>query len=150
MSKEKYQIDVDLDVFKALTARIDLDGQTHNDVLRELLVLDSPVEHDEAHSPFLAAADALGRAAAAGAFYSRGLSLPNGTRLRSRYKGRFFEAEIRDGQWIADDGSIHDSPSAAATAITETNVNGLRFWEGMRPGDRGWRRLDVIRDISRK
>lgn len=147
MAKVSYSVDVDLDVFKALTARIELDGQTHNDVLRELLALDSPFEHDEFRSPFSVASDVLGRAAAAGSFYSRGLTLPDGTRLRSRYKGDFFEAEIRNGQWVAGDGSIHESPSAAATAITDTNVNGLRFWEALRPGDRGWRRLDVIRDV---
>jgi hypothetical protein len=77
-------------------------------------------------------------------FYSRGLWLPNGTRLRARYKQRLFEARIADGKWVDTVGNEHTSPSAAAAAITSTNVNGLHFWEAKRPTDHGWRRLQAF------
>lgn len=141
-----FTIETDLDVFKALTALLTDEGQTHNDVLRDLLNLDSPIEPEPNAGPLNVLADHLGRASAAGGFYSRGLTLPNGTKLRARYKGKEHLAEIKRGAFVTADGCEHDSPSAAATHITSTTVNGLRFWEGMREGDRGWRRLDAIRD----
>lgn len=143
-----FTIETDLDVFKALTALLTDEGQTHNDVLRDLLNLDSPIEPQSNVGPLNVLADHLGRVSAGGGFYSRGLTLPNGTRLRARYKGKEYFAEIKDGAFITSDGHEHDSPSAAATHITSTTVNGLRFWQGMREGDRGWRRLDAIRDAK--
>ena len=150
MSTLNYSILVDLDVFKALTARIGVDGQTSNDVLRELLYLDSPLEHEPPEAMYSAVSDALAKHVYPRTFYSRGLMLPDGTKLRARYKGNEYQAVITDGQWITEDGAAHESPSAAANHITSTVVNGLRFWEGQRPGDRGFRRLDAIRDSVRK
>lgn len=142
-----YQISVDLDVFKALTAQIQSEGQDHNDVLRDLLRLDSPIEAELPNSRF-EAVNILARAAYSGQFYSRGLVLPDGTVLRARYKGVQYNAAIRNGRWWSDDEKEYSSPSAAASAITETTVNGWRFWEGKLPGDKGWRRLDIIRNTN--
>lgn len=149
MASLRYQIDVDLDVFKALTSRLEQDGQTHNDILRDILSLDSPFEAEPIESPISVAADRLARAVSGGHFYSRGLTLPNGTELRARHKGKEYRAIIVDGKLLTEDKTEHESPSAAANHITSTTVNGLRFWEGRRPGDSGWRRLDVIRDSAR-
>jgi hypothetical protein len=146
MTKNSYQISVDLDVFKALTARIQAEGQDHNDALRELLHLDSPLEAERPSIAF-EPINALARAVYAGQFYSRGLVLPDETELRARYKGVQHLATIRDGRWLSEDGKEYSSPSAAASAITETTVNGWRFWEGRLPGDKGWRRLDIIRNL---
>lgn len=144
----KYSIQVGLGVYKALTARLE-EGLTYDDVLRELLTLDSVVE-PEPEDPLglVEFSDRLQQAvhsqSGKGGFFSRGLWLPNGTRLRARYKQRQYQAEIRDSAWIDEGGGSHTSPSAAATAITRTNVNGLRFWEAMRPLDTVWRRLDTL------
>jgi hypothetical protein len=150
MSKLSYEILVDLHVLKALTARLECDGQNHNDVLRDLLGLDSLFESEEPNAAFSTVSDAIGRVAHPNQFYSRGLALPEGTHLRARYKGTEYWAQIENGNWISADGSQHDSPSAAARHITATMVNGLRFWDGKRPGDTGWRRLEVIRNLQRK
>ena len=149
MSTPRYSIDVDLDVFKALTARIEEAGQDHNDVLRELLNLDSPTEAEPPENIFGRLADTLSRSypVAPGQFYSRGLTLPTGTELRARYKGQQFSARIEDGRWLDSENREHSSPSAAARAITDTSVNGWRFWEAKRPGDQGWRRLDVLQSL---
>jgi len=144
MKSAHYQIDVDLEVFKALTAMLQAEGQDHNDVLRELLSLDSPIEEDAPETPFSKLAEAIAKSAGFSGFYSRGLLLPNGTELRARYKGSQHSAKITHDLWLDSDGNPHSSPSAAAKAITGTSVNGWRFWEAKRPGDVSWRRLDVL------
>lgn len=139
------QIDVDFDVYKALTMRREHEGHSYNDVLRDLLGLDSIVEPDSPETPLQAVADAPGKPFGVAGFFSRGLHLPPGTQLRARYKQREYRAQIDGQRWVDEHGSEHTSPSAAAAAITGTNVNGLRFWEAKRPGDIGWRRLELLR-----
>lgn len=77
-------------------------------------------------------------------FYSRGLTLPNGTALRARYKGYEYRAKIENDAWIDHLENRHFSPTGAAKAITGNSVNGWRFWEAWRPGDSKWRRLDLL------
>lgn len=139
-------IEVDFDVYKALTARRDHEGHSYNDVLRDLLGLDSLVEPDLPTSPLEATADALGKSFTLSGFYSRGLILPSGTLLRARYRQKEFFGRIEEDRWLDQDGHAFTSASAAAAAITGTNVNGLRFWEAKRPGDNGWRRLELLRN----
>lgn len=138
-----YAIDVDLDVFKALTAKLEQAGQSHNDVLRDLLGLDSPMEADSDLHPVINL-DAFYKGLNPNEFYSRGLRLPSGTELRARYKGKSYFAKIAGGKWFDENGHEQTSPSSAANAITGTTVNGWRFWEAKRPGDPGWLRLDVL------
>lgn len=141
-----FDIRVSLEVFKQLTLRLE-EGQTHDDVIRELLNMDSIVEVENPSSlPFERMSDHLARAwqTKGAGFVSRGLWLPNGTLLRARYKQTEYRARIEDEIWVDEDGRGFTSPSAAATAITGTNVNGLRFWEAKRPSDKGWRRLDSL------
>jgi hypothetical protein len=139
------QIDIDFDVFKELTALRAHEGHSYNDVLRNLLGLDSILEPSGPESPLAAAADALSRPFGLTGFFSRGLHLPPGTQLRARYKQREYRAQIDGECWVDENGRAHTSPSAAAAAITGTNVNGLRFWEAMRPSDTSWRRLELLR-----
>ena len=148
------QMEVDLEVYKALTARLEYDGQTHNDVLRELLSLDSIAEENvatpaisKAFEGLAQVADSWSRPAEKG-FYSRGLFLPEGTLLRAQYKGDVYSAGISDGRWMDQNGDEQSSPSAAASSITDNNVNGLRFWEAKRPQDSSWRRLEFLRNST--
>ena len=141
-----FNIPVTLEVYKLLTSRLE-EGQTHDDVIRELLNLDSIVEPENPTSITpIRMNDSITRTilARGNGFISRGLWLPNGTELRARYKQRAYHASIVEEEWLDENGLLHTSPSAAASAITGTNVNGLRFWEAKRPTDRGWRRLDVL------
>ena len=115
-------IEIDFDVFKALTSRRSCEDETYNDVLRELLGLDPVVEisttakHVEG-CVFL------------------GVHFPEGTQFRATYKGKMHSAEICTGRWMDEDGTFRNSPSDAARAITKTNVNGWRFWKVKRPRD---------------
>lgn len=139
------QIEVSLEVFKALTARLEFDGQSYSDLIKDLLNEDSPVEPEPepphggamAHRVFLRQADR-------GGFASRNLWLPHGTQLRARYKQKEYLAWIDNNAWCDSTGIRYSSPSAAAKAITGNNVNGLRFWEAMRPEDRTWVRLEAL------
>lgn len=129
------QIDIDFEVFKALTALRTHEGHSYNEVLRELLGLQAGGRE----TPTAPKAETGKRS-----FESRDLSLPHGTLLRATYKGRAYTARIDDGRWIDENDVEHGSPSAAARHITDNNVNGLRFWQGKRPSDDSWLNLDVL------
>ena len=145
-----FEIKVTLPVFKTLTARLE-EGMSHDDVLRQLLDIESIVEPEpEQFDNALARPVSesilavLHEQSGKGGFYSRGLWLPNGTDLRARYKQKEYRARIVDNAWLDERGGRQSSPSGAASAITGNNVNGLRFWEAKRPGDTSWRRLEIL------
>jgi hypothetical protein len=140
------QIDVDFDVFKALTALRESEHHTYNEVIRDLLGLERTFGRKLGDSMSVIARG-LG-SSGRGGFVSRGLYLPEGTMLRAKYRGEQFTAAITDGRWRNADGAEHLSPSGAAHAITGTNVNGLRFWEAKRPSDVNWRKLDALPQSS--
>ena len=143
------QIDIDFEVFKALTLRRRSESHTYNEVIRELLDIDSGSSVYELPPAFKAANEivssiaSIGRGTTTG-LNLRGLFLPNGTMLRATHKGATYNAQIVDGKWLNSDGSIYGSPSAAASAITQNNVNGWRFWQAKRPSDSEWRNLDML------
>ncbi|MBA4008943.1 MAG: hypothetical protein C0486_09205 [Erythrobacter sp.] len=148
------QIEIDFDVFKALTALRNHEGDSYNQVLRRLLTL--PEKHENALSGLLSnsqaheIANALTKSPAPknalavfahGAWFN-GVFFPDGTKLRATYKGTEHFAEIRNGQWVDSNGVVRTSPSDAASAISGTNVNGWRFWYAWQSAQKTWRRLD--------
>ena len=147
-----HQIEIDFEVWKALTARREHERHTYNDVLRSLLALDSvqepAIDPDSPLGQISAIRDNMASTMTLfgpkNGFVSRDLFLPDGTKLRATYKGIQYYGKIENRQWLDENGRKQLSPSAAAKAITGNNVNGLRFWEAMRPTDSGWRRLDLI------
>jgi hypothetical protein len=129
------QIEVDFDVWKALTNLRESEDTTFSDVLRHVLKLTTAAAVPTASFP----AESLTGASFKGVF------LPDGTILRVTYKGRMYTAEIKNGRWLDHEGNMRSSPSEAARAISNTQVNGWRFWEVKRPKDARWRRLDVLK-----
>ena|SRR5713226_587269 len=80
-----------------------------------------------------------------------GALLPNGLKLRKRYKGKVYEGEVK-GDVIRLDGfeKQFNSPSVAGIAVTGYNVNGWRFWEYLADADANrWRPLEELRHNSR-
>jgi len=162
------QVDIDFEVYKALTALRQNETDSYNAVLRRMLKLQtpnalSPIAQSQPRSVLdgitageptnALAAVGKGRVTAAprfnallgnGALFD-GIFFPNGTLFRATYKGELFSAEIGDGQWIGSDGIVRTSPSAAAGAISNTNVNGWRFWFYKGPGEASWKRLDNLK-----
>ena len=127
-------IDVDFDVFKALTAKRAHEGVSYNDVLREVLKL----------GPAQAAAKANG-AGPSTDWVTKGVRFPAGTEFRAKYKGETYSAIVRDGALVLN-GKRYTSPSAAAVSITSGSVNGWRFWECRMPGATGWRAIVGMKD----
>ncbi len=129
-------IEVDFEVFKALTALRPSEATTYNDIVRTLLKLEVPQGGAESGQAF-------------GGCEFKGVYLPNGTQLRVTYKGVTHTAEIQNGSWVGGDGVRRNSPSDAACAITSTNVNGWRFWRAKRPQDNSWKLLADLRASAR-
>lgn len=130
-------IEVDFDVFKALTLRRSSEEVTENDVLRQLLGL-----------PERRAASPQPGAPRAGDWMTKGVRFPAGTEFRAHYKGQLYLARVEDGA-LAWNGNRYDSPSAAAMAITGNPVNGWTFWEARVPGQAGWKLLKSMRALPR-
>lgn len=129
-------IEVDFEVFKALTVRRATEDVSYNDVVRELLGLPSTMA--------ILMENAIDPAAEAEGWNYKGVHFPAGTQFRVNYKGKVYTAKIWRGVFDLD-GNRMNSPSEAATAITGNNVNGWRFWECKLPGQTQWRRLDSLR-----
>lgn len=156
------QIDIDFDVFKALTALRQSEVDSYNAVIRRLLKLPEVHAggalskfHSGAHeqqNPLAALASSRSPApvqnallgALGGAWFGN-THFPEGTQFRATYKGQSYFAEVKDGRWIGQDGVARTSPSDAASAISSTNVNGWRFWFAKRPGDQNWVRMDEFK-----
>lgn len=157
------QIDIDFEVFKGLTALREHEGDSYNAVIRRLLKL--PAQNSQAGVPNaldrgtvrdLSEANALLGTKSAAATYINALMpqdgawfdnvhFPEGTQFRASYKGQTFFAVIKNGCWVDSNGLVRTSPSAAASAISNTNVNGWRFWYAKRPGDQNWTRMDEFK-----
>ena len=128
-------IEVDFDVFKALTARRPSEQVTENDVLRRLLGLPSKNPVPGAAAP------------AAGDWVTKGVRFPAGTEFRAAYKGQTYLARVEGGALALNDRR-YDTPSAAAMSITDNPVNGWTFWEARLPGQAGWKMIKSLRKSS--
>ncbi len=127
-------IEVDFDVFKALTARRPSEEVTENDVLRDLLRLPSRKTSSPGESA----------PAAVGEWVTKGVRFPAGTEFRATYKGKTYLARVENGALVLN-GERFDSPSAAAMSITGKPVNGWTFWEGRLPGRTAWQIIKAHR-----
>lgn len=124
-------IEVDFDVYKALTLRRAAEDVTYNDVLREVLELGS--KKSVASSPDTALSGQ-------GDWITKGVRFPVGTEFRAIYKGQTHYGKIEAGTLVVN-GKRFDSPSAAAVAITGHPVNGWTFWECRLPGGSSWQMI---------
>lgn len=126
-------IDVDFEVFKAITLRRPSEDVTENDILRELFGLPS-----RRPSP------PTGVGSAVGDWVTKGVRFPAGTEFRAKYKGKVYLARVEGGALVLDDDRF-DSPSAAAVSITKNPVNGWNFWECRLPGRPHWQPIKSLR-----
>lgn len=142
-------IEIDFDVYKALTARRGDETVSYNDVLRTLLGLSQPAAGLRRLFGFgggKSEASDTAKGAITDWFY-KGIRFPAGTSLRAKYKGQVHAARVDRGGIVVG-GKRFATPSDAARAVTGTNVNGWRFWQCRLPGEAGWRRLDALRQDS--
>lgn len=142
------QIDIDFEVFKQLTSRLESESENYNDVIRRLLGLpdrETFFRPGETDMPGLPAPAQNALAPQAGGVWYSNVYLPNGTLFRATYKGKTYRAWIHNSQWIDELGLVRTSPSDAASAISGNNVNGWRFWFVRRPNDEDWQRMDALK-----
>ena len=84
-----------------------------------------------------------GEVSARGDLVSHVGSIPHGSRLRARYKGREFLATVENGRVVLN-GRTYESLSKAAVAVIRSTgsnrptENGWRFWEVQDPSGRTW------------
>ena len=84
-----------------------------------------------------------------GFLYCRGGKIPNGTKLRTKYKAQVFEAQVRGGYiWL--EGNKYDNPSYAAKAVGQGSVNGWTSWEYYDEVEKEWFLLDRLRQKMKK
>ncbi|MGY4397000.1 hypothetical protein ACVWZA_002191 [Sphingomonas sp. UYAg733] len=128
------QIEIDFEVYKALTTLRESETDSYTGVLRRLLNI--PANVDQLPNS---------ERASLGAWFGK-VHFPEGTQFKAVYKGRAYSAEIGNAGWVDQEGMPRNSPSEAASAVCGgTNVNGWRFWQAKRPGDATWRRIDGFR-----
>lgn len=128
------EIDIDFDVFKELTARLENETDNYNAVLRRTLKLTTS-------APAKAApARPLGRP-----WVSKGVSFDHETEFRANYKGQMYSARVNDGRLMISERGASSSLSHAARLVTNTSVDGWIFWEVKRPTDPRWRRAGELR-----
>ncbi len=132
------KIDVDFDVFKALTALRQSEMDSVGDVVRRIV---EPLIAGSVLPVVLDSRDDEG-------WTSEGVTLPNGTELRSWYKGKYYYAKIVKGQFTID-GVAYSSPSNARMAITQTGGNGWYFWKLKGSNSDEWEALGSVRDKTR-
>jgi hypothetical protein len=125
-------IEIDFEVFKALTLRRQTEADTYNDVIRSLLGM--PPDTD---APNLLRE----------AWMCKGVRFPVGTEFRARYKGKTYTATVSKNGLLVE-GSLASSPSDAARRITGNNVNGWDFWECRFPGEPHWTGLGTLRHVT--
>lgn len=131
-----HTIEIDFEVFKALTVRRETEAMSYNDVIRDLLKLGtSRVDPSLAPAPSEASAQD---------WVCKGVRFPAGTEFRANYKGGVYYAKVEGGALVVDGKSV-TSPSDAAKIVTNTNVNGWTFWECRFPGDSRWKLIKVLR-----
>ena len=126
-------IEVDFDVYKAITLRRPSEEVSENDVLRKILGL-----------PEKKGAAVTGSAPAPGDWVAKGVRFPAGTEFRAAYKGQTYLARVEGGTLVLN-GKRYDSPSSAAVSITGNPVNGWTFWECRVPGQAGWKTIKSLR-----
>lgn len=127
-------IDIDFDVYKALTTHRASEADTYNDVLRALLEL------PRLDKPTRVAVPTEGMA-----WVSKGVVFPDGTEFRATYKGQNFTARVARGRLRGAGDKIATSLSQAARLVTQNSVDGWSFWEVKRPSDLKWQRAGGLR-----
>lgn len=130
---------VDIQVLQFLESKRVAPVQTHNDILRGIIGLPPTDDDGEDKTPEQSPG-----------WSSKGVELPNGTKLRMSYNGQLHAGVIVQGAWHTE-GAIYRSPSGAAAGVarsrrgTQVDLDGWHYWEVQKPGSSNWIRLGKLR-----
>lgn len=128
------QIQIDIDIYKALEGLRQSFEESENDILRREFL---PIAEEKCKNG----------GNQGGLFIKEGVYLQHGTRLRhvARRSGRQYQATIKDGG-IEYESRLYHSPSKAAVAAAGNNRNGWTFWEYYDEDIGQWQLLDRLRN----
>lgn len=125
-------IQIDFEVYKALTAALKDERDTYNEVIRRLLGLQEKPVLEESAGQTIAT------------WFGYGVSLPTGTQLRTNYK-RTERLGIVRAEGLEVEGQLYPSLSAAAIGIVGQNTNGWTFWKYHDALSRSWKPMMALR-----
>jgi len=134
-------IEVDVEVYRFLESRRTSFSQTHNDILRGIAEL-KPVTSSPPNG--------AGNGVDHGEWSWKGVTLPNGTKLRMSYNGQTHYGEVLQGAWHVG-GAIYRTPSAAAGGVARSkkgspvSLDGWGYWEIKKPESDRWTQIDKLR-----
>ncbi len=80
---------------------------------------------------------------------TQGGSIPHGTKLSCKYKGRTFSAEVQNARIVVDNKQF-SSPSGAAHHVARTmgnptpSIDGWKFWKYYDGRTKTWKTLRVL------
>lgn len=134
-------IEIDFEVYKALTNQRATENVTYNDVLRALLRLGEQANGSLAEKT---AGDRPDKVSNAIGWTTKGAFFPLGTEFRARYEGVVHTGEVVAGG-VKVAGKVAASPSRAARYVTHNSVNGWDFWECRLPGHSRWQPIKLLR-----
>lgn len=137
---EFISITIDVDVYKWIESNRDSFSETHNNILRKIIGLEEISEDEQ----ILNKEPLLVNQQTNEGLICKGVILKNGLKLRKRYRGKEYTAEVKNNQ-IQYNGKPYYSPSAVAMEISGINVNGWVFWEYFDDENNTWRILNELR-----
>jgi len=125
-------IEIDFDVWKELTTRLENEQDSYSDVLRRDYGLANTHE-------------GVGNGLDSGRpWIKKGVTFQEGTEFRALYKNNYYYGKVEDGA-LSIDGKSFTSPSRAARHVTGNSVNGWIFWECKLPGKNSFQIIDSLR-----
>jgi hypothetical protein len=143
MQEEAVQINVSDKVGLLLKTLSRLSNKTVDEVILKALNLEN-IDLGETSSPSAPVASTND-----GIFRTREAELSVGLRLRKVFKGQERNARIeQNGIRVEGIGSVFQSPSLAAVAVTGYNTNGWTFWDYWDEKAEDWKPLDALRNQS--
>lgn len=127
-------MEIDFDVFKALTALRKDEATTYNDVIRGLLKL-----------PEIPRVPSRSTGPSDDDWHTKGVRIPAGSEFRKVFNtGKVVKGRVERGALYVN-GERFDSPSHAGAKVAGYFVNGWTFWEVRTPASSEWRKMDALR-----
>ena len=132
-------IEIDSELYRLIETNRLTAAEAPNDVLRRLLRMGPAAKKVGG-----------GGTGTVDAWSGSGVTLPDGTQLRMSYNRQTNYGEIRAGAWWVDN-TRYDTPSGAASAVARnkqgeiTKLDGWRYWQVKKPGERAWTPLAELR-----
>jgi len=145
-------VEIDFDVFKALTIKRSSASVTENDVLRGLLNL-PPLKQNGSEIGNKVGQQSVTENVdlphgTGKPFIAKGVEFPHGTEFRMKYRAQWFYGKISDGALLVNN-KRYTAVSKPACDITGTSINGWICWECKFPGAENWQAINTVRNRRR-